>query len=50
MQVSLRKEAVSKLEEEGRAWKEAKMALENQVIVIVEITCSFFLLCLEPYD
>jgi len=30
-EVSLRKEAVSKLEEEGRAWTEARLALENQV-------------------
>ena len=29
--MSLRKEAVSKLEEEGRAWTEARLALENQV-------------------
>ena len=29
--MSLRKEAVSKLEEEGRAWEEAKLGLENQV-------------------
>ena len=29
--MSLRKEAVSKLEEEGRAWSEARLALENQV-------------------
>ena len=29
--MSLRKEAVAKLEEEGRVWAEAKLALENQV-------------------
>ena len=29
--MTLRKEAVSKLEEEGRAWEEAKLGLENQV-------------------
>merc|ERR1719500_2158172 len=30
-EVSLRKEAVSNLEEKGRAWTEARLALENQV-------------------
>ena len=29
--MSLRKEAVGKLEEESRAWEEARQALENQV-------------------
>ena len=48
-QVSLRKEAVSKLEEEGRAWLEAKLALENQVKSGFSQK-SLFPLCLEPSD